>query len=90
MKNSLRLLKTEEDITFILDINDCPVCPISSSIEKSFFSSSYPDITHESRSEGTDPLSILLEARFEPCQVCGEQSSGLHCGAITCEACKVR
>ncbi|CAF3409410.1 unnamed protein product [Rotaria sp. Silwood1] len=49
---------------------------------------SYTDITHESRSELTDPLSILLEARFEPCQVCGEQSSGLHCGAITCEACK--
>ncbi|CAF1352745.1 unnamed protein product [Adineta steineri] len=49
---------------------------------------SYSDITHGSRSEGTDPLSILLEARFEPCQVCGEQSSGLHCGAITCEACK--
>ncbi|CAF0931697.1 unnamed protein product [Didymodactylos carnosus] len=38
--------------------------------------------------EITDPLAILLEARFEPCQVCGEQSSGLHCGAITCEACK--
>ncbi|CAF2073407.1 unnamed protein product [Rotaria magnacalcarata] len=49
---------------------------------------SYTDIAHESRSELTDPLSILLEARFEPCQVCGEQSSGLHCGAITCEACK--
>ncbi|CAF5190528.1 unnamed protein product, partial [Rotaria magnacalcarata] len=48
----------------------------------------YTDIAHESRSELTDPLSILLEARFEPCQVCGEQSSGLHCGAITCEACK--
>ena len=44
---------------------------------------------HGSRSEVTDPLAILLEARFEPCQVCGEQSSGLHCGAITCEACKV-
>jgi hypothetical protein len=55
-----------------------------------FFLSSYTDITHGSRSEVTDPLSILLEARFEPCQVCGEQSSGLHCGAITCEACKVR
>ena len=51
---------------------------------------SYIDIPHESQIEVTDPLSILLEARFEPCQVCGEQSSGLHCGAITCEACKVR
>ncbi|UJR16012.1 hypothetical protein I4U23_002927 [Adineta vaga] len=46
------------------------------------------NVPHGSRTEGTDPLSILLEARFEPCQVCGEQSSGLHCGAITCEACK--
>ncbi len=52
---------------------------------------SYSDATTESRSDVvTDPLAILLEARFEPCQVCGEQSSGLHCGAITCEACKVR
>ncbi|CAF4307775.1 unnamed protein product, partial [Rotaria magnacalcarata] len=56
--------------------------------KKSHVSYSYTDIAHESRSELTDPLSILLEARFEPCQVCGEQSSGLHCGAITCEACK--
>lgn len=54
-----------------------------------FFSYS-SDTTNTSRSEvATDPLAILLEARFEPCQVCGEQSSGLHCGAITCEACKV-
>ncbi len=61
------------------------------SIKKSYIVSySYTDITNGSRSEVTDPLSILLEARFEPCQVCGEQSSGLHCGAITCEACKVR
>ena len=59
------------------------------SIEKSYVSYSYTDITHGTRTEVTDPLSILLEARFEPCQVCGEQSSGLHCGAITCEACKV-
>ncbi|CAF4228335.1 unnamed protein product, partial [Rotaria magnacalcarata] len=64
-------------MTLILDINYCIVSNIN-----------YTDIAHESRSELTDPLSILLEARFEPCQVCGEQSSGLHCGAITCEACK--
>jgi len=52
---------------------------------------SYPDTTSGPQSEMvTDPLAILLEARFEPCQVCGEQSSGLHCGAITCEACKAR
>ncbi|UJR30567.1 hypothetical protein I4U23_018096 [Adineta vaga] len=50
---------------------------------------SYTDLNTAPRSDiTTDPLSILLEARFEPCQVCGEQSSGLHCDAITCEACK--
>ena len=57
-------------------------------ISKIFLCSS-SDLIHGTRAEVTDPLSILLEARFEPCQVCGEQSSGLHCGAITCEACKV-
>ena len=57
---------------------------------ETLFFLSYTDLTHEIRTELTDPLSMLLEARFEPCQVCGEQSSGLHCGAITCEACKVR
>ncbi|KAI0979373.1 hypothetical protein GJ496_003114, partial [Pomphorhynchus laevis] len=31
---------------------------------------------------------MLHQSRFEPCQVCGEQSSGLHCNAVTCEACK--
>ncbi|CAF1025086.1 unnamed protein product [Adineta ricciae] len=55
---------------------------------RSKMTNSYANIPHETRTESTDPLSILLEARFEPCQVCGEQSSGLHCGAITCEACK--
>jgi hypothetical protein len=77
----------------ISDISDCTVSDINArfvqicSVEISF---SYADITHGSRTDVTDPLSILLEARFEPCQVCGEQSSGLHCGAITCEACKVK
>jgi hypothetical protein len=33
-------------------------------------------------------LAMFTEDRFEPCKVCGEPSSGLHCGAITCEACK--
>lgn len=32
---------------------------------------------------------VLSEDRYEPCRVCGEQSSGFHCGAVTCEACKV-
>lgn len=31
---------------------------------------------------------MLHQGQCEPCQVCGEQSSGLHCNAVTCEACK--
>ncbi|UJR35806.1 hypothetical protein I4U23_028554 [Adineta vaga] len=30
----------------------------------------------------------LQDFRSEPCQVCGENASGWHCGSITCEACK--
>lgn len=30
----------------------------------------------------------MSDDRVEPCKVCGEPSSGLNCGAYTCEACK--
>lgn len=33
---------------------------------------------------------LFTAGNFDPCHVCGEASSGWHCGAITCEACKVR
>ncbi len=35
-------------------------------------------------------IPLFAEDRFEPCRVCGEPSSGWHCGAVTCEACKVQ
>lgn len=34
-------------------------------------------------------LGMMETERFDPCRVCGEASSGWHCGAVTCEACKV-
>lgn len=40
--------------------------------------------------EETGNLTFFSEDRFDPCKVCGEPSSGWHCGAVTCEACKVK
>ena len=40
--------------------------------------------------DDNNTLSLFTEDRFEPCRVCGEPSSGWHCGAVTCEACKVK
>ena len=43
-----------------------------------------------SNGNGNNQMAIFGEEnQFEPCKVCGEQSSGWHCGAVTCEACKV-
>ena len=34
--------------------------------------------------------SVSNPIHLRPCQVCGAKSSGIHFGAITCEACKVK
>lgn len=42
----------------------------------------------EMRADSSLISNYLNEERCDPCRVCGEPSSGWHCGAITCEACK--
>ncbi|CAF1225096.1 unnamed protein product [Adineta ricciae] len=44
------------------------------------------DQTHVNHSQSSSVY--LQDFRSEPCQVCGENASGWHCGSITCEACK--